>query len=64
MTSARITRDKSPVASVPFSACSSTFTPYEFLEEVASHFAGNDEKQQQIDEEVVLGALDNTQMRS
>jgi ParB family chromosome partitioning protein len=27
---------------------------------VASHFAGNDENQQQTDEEVVLAALDNT----
>jgi ParB family chromosome partitioning protein len=34
--------------------------PYSFLEEVASHFAGNDENTQQTDEEIVLAALDNT----
>jgi ParB family chromosome partitioning protein len=34
--------------------------PYSFLEEVASHFAGNDENSQQADEEIVLAALDNT----
>jgi ParB family chromosome partitioning protein len=34
--------------------------PYSFLEEVASHFAGNDENQQQTDEEIVLTALDST----
>jgi ParB family transcriptional regulator, chromosome partitioning protein len=34
--------------------------PYSFLEEVASHFAGNDENQQQTDEEIVLAALDST----
>ncbi|WP_158793790.1 ParB/RepB/Spo0J family partition protein [Granulicella sp. L60] len=34
--------------------------PYSFLEEVASHFAGNDENAQQSDEEIVLAALDNT----
>lgn len=34
--------------------------PYSFLEEVASHFAGNDENAQQTDEEIVLAALDNT----
>ena len=34
--------------------------PYNFLEEVASHFAGNDENAQQTDEEIVLAALDNT----
>lgn len=34
--------------------------PYSFLEEVASHFAGNDENVQQTDEEIVLAALDNT----
>jgi ParB family chromosome partitioning protein len=34
--------------------------PYEFLEEVASHFSGNDENAQQTDEEIVLAALDNT----
>jgi ParB family transcriptional regulator, chromosome partitioning protein len=34
--------------------------PYTFLEEVASHFAGNDENAQQTDEEIVLAALDNT----
>lgn len=34
--------------------------PYGFLEEVASHFAGRDENQQQTDEEIVLAALDNT----
>lgn len=34
--------------------------PYSFLEEVASHFAGNDENARQTDEEIVLTALDNT----
>ena len=34
--------------------------PYNFLEEVASHFAGNDENTQQTDEEIVLAALDST----
>jgi ParB family chromosome partitioning protein len=34
--------------------------PYSFLEEMASHFGGNAENQQQIDEEIVLAALDNT----
>jgi len=34
--------------------------PYSFLEEVGSHFAGNDENAQQTDEEIVLAALDNT----
>jgi len=34
--------------------------PYNFLEEVASHFAGNDENAQQTDEEILLAALDNT----
>jgi ParB family transcriptional regulator, chromosome partitioning protein len=34
--------------------------PYSFLEEVASHLAGNDENAQQTDEEIVLAALDNT----
>jgi len=34
--------------------------PYSFLEEVASHFAGNDENAQETDEEIVLAALDNT----
>jgi ParB family chromosome partitioning protein len=34
--------------------------PYNFLEEVASHFAGSDENAQQTDEEIVLAALDNT----
>jgi ParB family chromosome partitioning protein len=34
--------------------------PYSFLEEVASHFAGNDENAQQTDEEIVLAALDST----
>jgi ParB family transcriptional regulator, chromosome partitioning protein len=34
--------------------------PYSFLEEVASHFAGNDENAQQTDEEIVLAALENT----
>jgi len=34
--------------------------PYSFLEEVASHFAGNDENAHQTDEEIVLAALDNT----
>jgi ParB family chromosome partitioning protein len=34
--------------------------PYSFLEEVACHFAGNDENQQQTDEEIVLAALDDT----
>ena len=34
--------------------------PYSFLEEVASHFAENDENTQQSDEEIVLAALDNT----
>jgi ParB family transcriptional regulator, chromosome partitioning protein len=33
--------------------------PYSFLEEVASHFAGNGENAQQTDEEIVLAALDN-----
>lgn len=34
--------------------------PYSFLEEVASHFAGNEENLQQTDEEIVLAALRNT----
>ena len=34
--------------------------PYSFLEEVASHFAGNDENTQQSDEEIVLAALKST----
>ncbi|MCU1323068.1 MAG: Chromosome partitioning protein ParB family [Acidobacteriaceae bacterium] len=34
--------------------------PYSFLEEVASHFAGNDENAQQTDEEIVLAAIDDT----
>ena len=34
--------------------------PCNFLEEVASHFAGNDENTQQTDEEIVLAALDST----
>ena len=34
--------------------------PYSFLEEVASHFSGNDENAQQTDEEIVLAALDST----
>jgi ParB family chromosome partitioning protein len=34
--------------------------PYSFLEEVASHFAGNEENEQQTDEEIVLAALYNT----
>jgi len=34
--------------------------PYSFLEEVASHFVGNDENAQQTDEEIVLAAIDNT----
>jgi ParB family transcriptional regulator, chromosome partitioning protein len=34
--------------------------PYNFLEEVSSHFAGNDENTQQADEEIVLAALDST----
>jgi ParB family chromosome partitioning protein len=34
--------------------------PYSFLEEVASHFAGNEEIVQQTDEEIVLAALDST----
>ena len=34
--------------------------PYSFLEDLASHFAGNDESTQQTDEEIVLAALDNT----
>ena len=34
--------------------------PYNFLEEVASHFAENDENTQQSDEEIVLAALDST----
>ena len=33
--------------------------PYSFLEEVASHFAGNGENAQRTDEEIVLAALDN-----
>ncbi len=34
--------------------------PYTFLEEVASHFAGDDENRLQTDEEIVLAALDST----
>ena len=34
--------------------------PYTFLEEVASHFAGDDENRLQTDEEIVLAALANT----
>jgi ParB family transcriptional regulator, chromosome partitioning protein len=41
-------------------AYSSHIDPRSFLEEVASHFAGNDENAQQTDEEIVLAALDNT----
>ena len=33
--------------------------PYDFLEDVASHFAG-DEDRQQSDEEIVLAALSGT----
>jgi hypothetical protein len=33
---------------------------YSFLEEVASHFTGNDENTQQTDEEIALAALDST----
>jgi len=34
--------------------------PYSFLEEVASHFAGDDESQEQTEQEIVLAALGNT----
>jgi ParB family chromosome partitioning protein len=34
--------------------------PYSFLEEVASHFAGNDENYEQTEQEIVLAALGNT----
>ena len=34
--------------------------PYSFLEEVASHFAGDDENHEQTEQEIVLDALGNT----
>ena len=34
--------------------------PYNFLEEVASHFAGDDENHEQTEQEIVLAALENT----
>ena len=34
--------------------------PYSFLEEVASHFAGDDENHEQTEQEIVLSALGNT----
>jgi ParB family transcriptional regulator, chromosome partitioning protein len=34
--------------------------PYSFLEEVASHFAGDDENHEQTEQEIVLAALGNT----
>jgi ParB family chromosome partitioning protein len=34
--------------------------PYSFLEEVASHFAGDDENHEQTEQEIVLAALANT----
>ncbi len=34
--------------------------PYSFLEEVASHFAGDDENHEQTEQDIVLAALDNT----
>ena len=34
--------------------------PYSFLEEVASHFAGDDENHEQTEQEIVLSALDTT----
>ena len=34
--------------------------PYSFLEEVASHFAGDDENHEQTEQELVLSALDAT----
>jgi ParB family chromosome partitioning protein len=34
--------------------------PYSFLEEVASHFAGDDENHEQTEQEIVLAALSNT----
>jgi len=34
--------------------------PYSFLEEVASHFAGDDENHEQTEQEMVLSALENT----
>jgi ParB family chromosome partitioning protein len=34
--------------------------PYSFLEEVASHFAGDDENHEQTEHELVLSALDTT----
>ena len=34
--------------------------PYSFLEEVASHFTGNDENHELTEHEIVLSALENT----
>ena len=34
--------------------------PYSFLEEVASHFAGDDENHDQTEQEIVLSAFENT----
>src|ERR1700761_6246874 len=34
--------------------------PYSFLEEVASHFAGDDENHEQTEQDIVLAALGNT----
>ena len=34
--------------------------PYSFLEEVASHFAGNEENHEQTEQEIVLHALGST----